>query len=302
MKLKKKPPVRPASWRLLNRDGTFNVARSGTRRIRATDLYHSLLSVGWFRFNLLVILVYFSVNALFALGYLLCGPGALEGSKHADFSGRFSDAFFFSVQTLATIGYGKITPSGILPNLLVTFEALVGLMGLALGTGLLFARFSKPTARVVFSQTAVITPHEGIDSLIFRMSNARLNQIVDARVSVVLSISEKTKEGQQYRTFYDLALERERSPIFALTWTVIHPIDAKSPLYKKDQKSLIEADAEIIVSLTGIDDTFSQTIHARFSYTPTEIVWGKDFRDMLNRTPDGKIQVNLKKIHELADS
>ncbi|MGZ3708592.1 MAG: ion channel, partial [Bdellovibrionota bacterium] len=161
------------SWRFMNRDGTLNVERIGVRRAFYTDTYHSLLSLKWGKFMGYLVGYYFVVNCFFALAYMACGPQALEGSRTDSFAAHFVDAFFFSVQTFATIGYGKITPSGIAANLVVTFEALVGLLGLALATGLLFARFSKPTAKVVFSHSALMTKQDGIPCLIFRVANER---------------------------------------------------------------------------------------------------------------------------------
>jgi inward rectifier potassium channel len=164
--------ARANTYRLLNRDGTFNVSRKGINRAPVRDLYHTLLRVKTFEFMGLLMGFYFMINLLFAWGYTLCGPTALEGASRESEARHFLDAFFFSVQTFATIGYGKITPSGILANSLVTLEALTGLLGVAMATGLLFARFSRPTARVIFSDVALIAPHEGVPSFLFRMANA----------------------------------------------------------------------------------------------------------------------------------
>jgi inward rectifier potassium channel len=238
------------------------------------------------------------LNVIFACIYYLCGPGTLDGASRLGEMPRFLDSFFFSVQTFATIGYGRITPIGIAANLLVTLEALCGLLWLALATGLLFARFSKPTARVIFSNSAIITNHDGVPSFIFRIANARLNQIVEAQISVALTRNEFTSEGEKYRNFYDLKLERSRSPVFAMTWTIVHPITLESPIFQMDRKALEDAECEIMVSVSGIDDTFSQTIHARFSYVPSQLVWDRHFEDMLTRTGQGKVRVDLSKIHQ----
>lgn len=288
-------------WRLLERDGTFNVARvcRGFPLLRATDLYHSLLRASWRRILAAIAALYMLVNALFATAYVSCGEGALEGTRRHDLAGRFVEAFFFSVQTFSTIGYGRIAPDGLAANVIVTVEALTGLLGLALATGLLFARFSRPTARVLFSNVAIIASHDGEPSFLFRMANERRNQIVDATVSVSLSRNEMTAEGQGFRNFYDLSLERRRSPFFALSWTVVHPIDAKSPLAGATRESLREAEAEILVSLIGTDDTFAQTVHARFSYIADDILWGGTFTDMLSRTVGGLIEMNTDRIHDV---
>lgn len=284
-------------FRLLNRDGTFNIERYGIRKRAFTDTYHSLLAASWIRFLTLLAGTYFVVNSVFALAYMLCGPNGLTGVATDTAYHRLLDAFFFSVQTLATIGYGRITPNGIPANILVTVEAFFGLLGLALATGLLFARFSKPTARVLFSRVAMISRHEGVPSFQFRMANARLNQIVEARVRVSVARDEVTTEGETYRNFYDLELERGDSPIFVLSWTVVHAINEKSPLHGVTPEQLAASHTEIFVSLTGIDETFSQVIHARFSYIPSEIVWGGRFVDILSRAGRGAA-VNLALIHD----
>jgi len=293
-------PGQKQVWRLLNRDGTFNIQRPRLGGFHWTDLYHPLLSMTWPRFLCILLSSYFTLNVLFALAYYSLGLESLDGHNAVTKWDGFLTCFFFSVQTFATIGYGRIAPASLAANSLVVVEAFVGLLMMALYTGLLFARFSRPTAKVIFSNVAIIASHEGVPSFIFRMANTRFNQIVEAQVSVVLLQSEVTAEGETYRTFYDLKLERNRSPIFALTWTVVHPIDNDSPLYGKTREALLDLDAEILVSLTGIDDTFSQTIHTRFSYTPAEIVFNKTFKDMLSR-PAGVLSIDLKSIHEVQD-
>ena len=285
-------------YRLLNRDGSFNVVRLGLRNTLGSDLYHRLLAMEWWPFMALVLATYLLANLFFGSLYWYFGdldsiaPGGLE---------RFLDCFFFSVQTLTTIGYGKISPNGLASNIVVTFEAVSGLMSFAVVTGLLFARFSRPTSRVIFSNKALIAPHDGVPSLLFRIVNARANQIVEARIRVVLVINEKTAEGEEYRTLHDLALERERTAIFAASWTVVHPITAKSPLYGKTEASLEAAEAEILVSLLGTDETFAQTIHARYSYIPAEIVWNRYFEDILDRSAEGKLLVDVRRLHSLRD-
>ncbi len=287
------------SWRFLNRDGSFNIARGGYKKAFASDLYHSLLSASWPGFLSFVILVYLSINLIFAGLFFLCGPGALEGVRLSPAFSRFIDSFFFSVQTIATIGYGRISPFGLVPNVLVTVEALMGLLSLALMTGLLYARFARPTARVIFSQHALIAPLDGIPSFVFRIANERLNQISEAHVNAVFVKTERTREGETYRKICDLKLTRNHSPIFALTWTVIHPIDSESPLLGMAEEDLRETNAEILITVTGIDDTFSQSIHARFSYVTEDLIWGARFKDMVSRGDDGKIHIDLKKIHDI---
>lgn len=288
--------------RVFRRDGSANATRLGVRSFQLSDLYHSLLAVSWTGFLTLVVLTYLLVNLVFAWGYYLCGPAGLSGTTGISNTERMIDSFFFSVQTLATIGYGKITPVSLLANSLVTIEALVGLLGLAMVTGLLFSRFSRPTARVIFSRIALVTSIDGVPCLIFRMANARQNQIVDARVDVTVLKTETTQEGETYRNFYDLKLERERSPLFALTWTVVHPILPSSPLHGMTRDDLLAQHSEIVVSLTGIDGTFSQTIHARYSYTTDEILWEGKFADIIYRSEEGNVTLDLTRIHDVKAS
>jgi inward rectifier potassium channel len=283
--------------RLLNRDGTFNAVRTGVPTGGVGDFYHRLLSMSWMRFIGVLCLAYLAVNLFFAALYFVQGAEALAGLETAarrDGVSRFSECFFFSVQTFATIGYGRISPVSFSANALVTLEAFLGMLSVAIPTGLIFARFARPTARIRFSKNALISPHDGVSCLLLRMVNERLNQVVEAQVRVGLVRNERTLEGEFYRNFHDLKLERSISSAFVLSWTVVHEIDAVSPLFGVTPEMLRESDAEFIVSVTGIDDTFSQTIHARWSYTADEIIWGGRFGDMLARDPAmGKVRVNL---------
>jgi inward rectifier potassium channel len=285
--------------RMLNRDGSFNVARTGLNPIAAFSLYHSLLRITWPRFFLVVTVGYFVANTIFALAYLLCGPGALLAPEHLQIGNRFWEAFFFSVHTMATIGYGNITPVGLAANLVVTFEALFGLLGFALVTGILFARFSRPTAKILFSDRAIIAPYRGITAFEFRITNGRRNEIIELHASVMFSQLE-TREGRRMRRFYPLALERERVVFFNLSWTIVHPIDESSPLYGKTEQDLLAADAEFLVLLTGIDETFSQTVHTRSSYEAHEIVWKAVYSDIYNPISlSGRLTIDVRKLHSI---
>jgi inward rectifier potassium channel len=259
-----------------------------------SDLYHFLLVSSWSRLLIMLALLYIGSNCLFAIAYFLAGD-SIQGGR----PGSFADAFFFSVQTMATIGYGNLLPRTLWANILVTLEALVGLLGLALLTGLIFAKFSRPTARVLFSRVAVIAPWDGVPSLIFRMANQRGNQMVEARVHVVLARNETTAEGEVFRRLHDLELIRDQTALFAFSWTAIHPIGDASPLHEATRASLAESEAEIIVSLTGLDESFSETVHARHSYRVDDIVWGARFVDVLSRLPDGRPHIDYTRFHDV---
>ncbi len=259
-----------------------------------SDLYHWLLVISWSKFLLLISLFYLVVNLLFAFAYLTTGDGIANAE-----SGSFSDPFFFSIQTLSTIGYGAMYPQTLYAQILVTVEVLIGLLLLAILTGLMFARFSRPTARVIFSRIAVICPYNGLPTLMFRTANQRENQILEAQVQVSLLRNEVSPEGHQLRRFYDLKLLRSQTPVFGLSWLVMHPIDKTSPLYGATVDSLSQLETEIWVTLTGLDETFSQTIHARHSYTVSEILWDARFVDIFSRTPDGQRYIDLSRFHDV---
>ncbi len=291
--------ARDIQRRLLNQDGSFNVVRKGQGIRSALSLYYSLLTMSWPRFALLALLAYLVANAIFAVGYLLCGPDALQGGLAATTGARLARAFFFSVHTLSTIGYGHIVPASLGANVLVTLEAMVGLFGLALGTGLIFARFSRPLAEIVFSQQAVIAPYRGITAFEFRIANRRRNQIMELEAKVHLAWVEE-REGRLKRRFHELPLERHKVVFFPLSWTVVHPIDKESPLFGVTREQLMDSNAEILVLLTGMDETFSQTVHARSSYRAEEIVWSAEFTNIFERpSADASLAIDVGRIHDI---
>jgi inward rectifier potassium channel len=284
--------------RLLNRNGSFNVKREGLSLFRSSGLYHRMLTMRWSLFHCIVVLFFIIFNTIFATGYLLCGEGALKGATGVTPVERFLDAFFFSVQTSSTIGYGHITPFGVMTNTLVSAEVMTGLLGFALATSLVFARFSRPNARIMFSDRAVIAPYRDMTALEFRMINERSNQLIQLEIKVLLSRME-SHGGKKVRRFHDLRLERNQVVFFPLNWTVVHPIDTASPLSGVTEKEFLSWDPEIMILLTGIDETFSQTVHARSSYKGEEVVWGAKFGDMYQRSDGGVISVDLKRLHAI---
>ena len=282
--------------RLLNRDGSFNVTRHQSL-IDSLGSYHALLTMSWPRFIALVVVAYIAMNALFAGLYLLCGPKALQTTVGVELQSPFLRAFFFSVHTFSTIGYGNIVPAGLAANLVVSLEALVGLLGFALATGLLFARFSRPTAKVLFSDAAVIAPYQGITAFQFRIMNARNNQIIELGARVLFSRFDESG-GNRVRKYHELPLERARVVFFPLAWTIVHPIDEKSPMYGLTREDLLASDAEFLILLTGIDETFSQAVHARSSYRGDELIWAAKFSNLYIYDDDGHILgVNMERFH-----
>ncbi len=298
--LKNKPanePATPRHPRLISRGDGFDVIAIGKRPPIFDDLYIKLLGGSWKRMIGIMSVLYLTINLAFALAYLAIGDG-LVNARH----GSFQDAFFFSVQTLATIGYGSITPNGTVANLLVTLESMFGFAFYGVVTGLVFSKFSRPTARVLFSNKAIIGMHNGKPHFMLRMINERRNRIVDATAKMTLMRDEKTIEGSVMRRFYDLPLVRRDIPILRLSWTVMHLIDEHSPLYQMTTEKLQAVEAEIIISINGIDDTLSQNIHARHSYIADEIVCGAAFEDILHRRDDYVLEVRYDRFHNIKPS
>ena len=258
----------------------------GLDESRFSDLYHRLLNESWLTLLAGVVLFFIGINTIFALIYLV--DRGIENAR----PGSFADAFFSSVQTMATIGYGQMVPYSLIANILVTIEALTGLLGLAMVTGLVFAKFSRPTARIRFSRYAIVPNRDGIPSLQFRMANMRANRIVEASARVIFARQERTLEGEEMRRFYDLQLLRDRNSLFIYSWTVIHPIVEGSPIDGVSKEAMEAASAEIIVSVSGLDETFAQTVHARYSYRAKDILWGRRFVDILERGPNGTLSID----------
>jgi inward rectifier potassium channel len=276
------------------KNGLFEIMGMGAWYSYWRDPYHLLLTIPWTGFVILICSFYVTVNTLFALAYLVGGDCIANAQP-----GSFLDAFFFSVQTLASIGYGAMYPKTTYANIIVTIEAMVGLMGIAVITGLAFARFSKPTARVMFSRFVVIIPHDGVPTLMFRTANQRRNMILEAQMKVYLMRDEVTAEGQFMRRIHDLKLLRNQTPSFTLTWSVMHVIDASSPLDGMTQESLTQANALLIISMSGIDETVAQVVHARHSYGANEIVWNHRFVDIMNHTADGHRYIDYQHFHDI---
>jgi inward rectifier potassium channel len=294
---------RESHQRLLNRDGTFNVERRGLGFLNTLSLYHVLLTMPWLQFFLLGIGGYLLANAIFAFAYLACGRNSLITTAPGMEQHPFLRAFFFSVETISTIGYGNVVPVGIAANVVVTIEALAGLMGFAIATGLLFARFSRPTANVVFSSHAVIAPYQSINALEFRVANARSNELIEVTAKVIISRFEQV-DGVHTRRYYPLTLERDGVVFLPLTWTVVHPIDEQSPLHGETPESLRKANAEVLVLLKAFDETFSTIVQTRTSYTSDDVVWGARFANAFmadaaesfanRRRHEGKVAVDMR--------
>ena len=284
--MKRNKPVNPT--------GRLAFVRKGLPPDFWADLYHVFIKITWPRLMAFFVLTYVGANLLFAGLYLLQDE-ALSGVR----PGSFPDAFFFSVQTMATIGYGKITPITTYANMLATAEAFIGLMGFAMATGMMFAKFSRPSARVMFAEKALMTRYEGHPAFQFRMGNARGNQIVEAGLTAVVLKNEVTAEGIAMRRMYDIHFVRNNTPVFALTWMVTHIIDEKSPFQGETHETLAAKDAEVFVVISGIDETISQNVHARHSYfMKDQVEWNRRYADVFGKLPDGTREIDFTKFHE----
>ncbi|NER08372.1 MAG: ATP-sensitive inward rectifier potassium channel 10 [Okeania sp. SIO3C4] len=256
------------------------------------DPYHLLLTIPWVGFVIVVVAVYVAINAVFALLYLAGGDGIANAEP-----GSFRDAFFFSVQTLASIGYGAMYPTTLYANIIVTLEAITSLLSIAVLTGLAFARFSRSTARIAFSQNAVITLFQDIPTLMVRVANERRNYIREGEVQLYLLRDEVDTNGQFMRRFHDLKLIRSRTPSFVLSWTLMHPIDINSPLYHCTPTTLQESHAELLLLIHGIDDTIAQPVHATYTYSTDHILFNYRFADILHVSPEGDRYLDYTDFH-----
>lgn len=281
--------------RAINADGSFNVRRKGLR-LRDTNVYLMLIDTTWPRFFAAVLLIFLAVNMAFAGVYLAIGIDHLRGTERE--MGAFLNAFFFSVHTLTTVGYGNVFPLGTMANAVAALEAGTGLMVFALATGLLYGRFSRPSAKILFSQRALIAPYQDGTSLQFRITNARSNVLMDLEARVLLMMVSRA-DGQLKRSFVDLSLERRQVYFFPLTWTVVHPIDSESPLLGKTAEDLRRLEAELLILIKGFDDTFSQVVHSQYSYRHDEILWGAKFEPAFRVDPKGDLVLDVNRVHEL---
>ena len=288
---------RESEQRLLNRDGTFNVQREGIGFWQTLNLYHVLLNTSWPRFFALAIGFYGAANALFALAFLACGPNALQGDMGV--RSPFLRAFFFSVETSSTIGYSTLNAIGLPAYILMAAEILLGLLSFAVLTGVVFARFSRPVANIVFSERAVIAPFQGGQAFMFRVVNTHKNQIIELKATVIFTRFE-AKNGVRMRQYYTLGLERPSVVFFPLSWTVVHAIEETSPLHGVSERELKASKGEFLILLAGIDETSSEPVHTRSSYTADEVAWNARFASVfVAPLPGKKVTIDLARFHRI---
>lgn len=275
--------------RLLNNDGSFNVERKGN----VVHLYHSLIHMSRWAFLLRVVLFYAAMNAIFACMYVAAGIENI-GISHSNLLQDLLNAFYFSSQTMTTVGYGKMSPSGNLTSIIASIESLVGLLSFALATGLLYGRFSKPKSSITFSDKAIIAPYKDISGMMFRLANKKSSELLELEARVLLSYV----DSDMKRRYFPLELERSTVYFLPMNWTVVHPIVKDSPLYDKTAEDLEKLQAEIIVMVKAFDTTFSGIIHSRTSFASEEIHWDVKFTLPYRYKSNGGVEFNINKLSE----
>lgn len=280
----------------INPDGSFNVNRKGSDSVDIGSIYHWLITMPWWKFNSIVLTYYLCVNLLFTGVYMVAGFENIRGMETLNNWERFGEGFFFSTQTLTTVGFGYMSPKGFTASAVAAIEAMIGLMGFALITGLLYGRFSRPSAKVRYSENMLISPFKQGQALMFRIINGRRSELIEVEVEVALAIN-VIEEDREIRRFYGLELERKKVNFFPMSWTIVHPLDEKSPLYGLSPEELIASEAEFLVYIKGIDDTYAQYVHSRYSYSANDIIWKARFTNIIDNQ-NGKIAIDLKRLNE----
>lgn len=275
--------------RLLNKDGSFNVRKTGLQFLERFNVFHWLIKMSWFRFFVIMFISYITINLAFASLYFLAGIEGLSGDHSNSILDQFLDAFYFSTQTLTTVGYGYFSPIGEFHSLLASFESFIGLMSFAMATGLLYGKFSKPKSGIIYSKNALISPYrEEGKGLMIRIANAKDNQLINLSATLIISWINISPKGNT-RKYYFLKLEMSKVDLLATSWTLVHPIDEDSPIYEMTIDDLKSKNVEIIVQLQGYDESYSQEIHSRTSYKSEEIIWGAKFISIMGHDKDGSI-------------
>jgi inward rectifier potassium channel len=303
MNIKKKSPFNDfglgdkatsRGYRALNKEGSFNIKKINIPFYKRINIFHELVTISWPRFFAFVFIGYLLINFFFASLYYIIGIEHLTGILSQDPSEQFMEAFFFSAQTITTLGYGQVAPIGLAANIVAATESLLGLLSFALATGLMYGRFSKPVSSITYSTKAVIAPYKNINGFMFRVYNAKKNQLLEVETEVSLSLQ---RQNSQLRDFYALQLERSRVVFFPSVWTVVHPITEDSPLYNLNSEDLDLKDAEFIVTVKAFDDSSLNIVYSRSSYKPSEIAWGEKFK-YLGKMEDGKLLIDVKGIDD----
>lgn len=271
--------------RLMHADGSFNVERE---RIGMFDnLYFHLMTMSWGKFFVIMLVTFGALNAFFAFVYCAVGIQHLNGITPGAVTDNFLNAFFFSSQTLTTVGYGHVSPGNFAASLVASFESFMGLLAFALISGLLYGRFSRPNAKIVFSANLLASPYKEGLALMFRMANARRSELIETEVQLMLTLNQRTESGALERKYFQMPAEVSKISFFSLSWTVVHALTEKSPLYGFTPQDMLDAEAEIMVLVKAIEEANHQTVYTRHSYTAAELVWGAKFKSIIGRNNKG---------------
>ena len=282
--------------RLVNKDGSANIQRTGLGFFERFSWFHSMLSVSRWRFFIIILFFYITVNLLFTLMYYTIGVENLSGLHLVSEREKFMEAFFFSTQTFTTVGYGRISPTGFAMNAVSSFQALIGLLSFAVATGLMYGRFSRPKSYIRFGENAIIAPYKEITALMIRLSPYKNTPLTDAEAKLTLALINE-ENGKSSNLFFVLPLELSTINSFTLSWTLVHPIDEESPLYNFKAEDFANTKGELMVFIKAFDDMFSNTVIARTSYTFSEVNYGAKFRPMFYRNNDkNKTIIDLDKL------
>lgn len=260
--------------RTLNKDGSFNVTKTNLPFLERFNFFHSLISMPWWRFLGIILLGYFVINVFFACLYLWIGVENLTGINGITDADKFLEAFFFSAQTITTLGYGRVAPTGVTANIVAAVESMLGLLSFALATGMVYGRFSKPSPKIKYSSHAVIAPFNAVNGFMFKIVNPHANQLLEVEAKLTLSMK---KDNSEARDFYSLDLQIPKVVFFPYMWTIVHPVEKTSPLFNLNEETVLQKDAEFIVTIKAFDESFSQTVYSRSSYKASEIKWGEKF-------------------------
>ncbi|MBS1904413.1 MAG: hypothetical protein JSS75_11965 [Bacteroidetes bacterium] len=289
---------RPSTARLVQRDGTFNVRRIGERRSRFSDVFHSLIMMGWGKFFSMLFLGFVAMNILFATIYMLLGAEHMQGIIAHTLWEEISEAFFFSTQTLTTLGYGRISPVGFWTSMFAAIESMLGLLGFAMATGILYARFSHPEAKIIYAKNAVIAPFQGGRAFMMRLANGRRNSLIEIEALAIFSRNELTDAGALVRKFYPMPLQISRVTALVSSWTIVHPINDESPFAGATAMDLAASEAEVMLQIKAYDETYSQTVYSRSSWTDDEIIIGAKFISAISTDEDGTSVLDLRMMDE----
>jgi inward rectifier potassium channel len=285
--------------RLVNKDGTYNVEKTGLNILEKFHLYDFMIQCPWWVFHFIVFSGYLITNIVFAMAYYFIGMEHLAGVLGNSNSDKFFDAFFFSAQTLTTVGYGRISPIGFTASAVASFESMIGLLGFALITGLLYGKFSRPQSKIIFSNNILVSPFKEGKALMFRIANQRNSMIIETEAQLVLAFN-ANKHGKIEREYARLKLEREKINMFPLSWTIVHPIDNESPLHNLSLEELKNMNVEITILLKGFDDSYHQQIYSRYSYLHDEIIWGAKFIPCFKTNTKGIIELDFSKLNSFS--